>query len=170
MSRELDMVSMSCILDIMSNTQDSVVPVREPSAGLSFEEKSVWIQLLAMLAGLGGYFVVAGRLLASGERGMAAYAALFLVATAAMVVLMVVAYAAAALVAKPGPADERDRVIAWRAEYRSSWLVAAGVLGGVACMAAGVPNVWTANLLLLSLAGSEVLGFVLQLVAYRRGV
>ena len=33
-----------------------------------------------------------------------------------------------------------------------------------------VPNVWTANLLLLSLVLSEVLKLVLQLVSYRRGI
>jgi uncharacterized protein (DUF2252 family) len=87
-----------------------------------------------------------------------------------MVVLMVIAYAVAALTTKVEGRDERDRLIAWKAEHRSAWLTAVGVLGAVTCMAAGVDNVWTAHLLLLSLALSEILGFVLQLVYYRRGV
>jgi len=137
--------------------------------GASFEEKSVWIQLGAMLVCLGAYFVVAGRMLASGAREVAAFAGVFLVAAVVMVVLMVVAYATTALLSKVEGRDERDRLISWKAEYRSSWVVSAGLLGGVTCMALGVNSVWTANLLLLSLALAEVLGFALQIVSYRRG-
>lgn len=136
----------------------------------SFEEKSVWIQLVAMTVGLGVYFVMAGRMLASGVHSVSAFAALFMVAVVFMVVLMVVAYVFAALTTRVEGRDERDRLIAWKAEHRSGWLAAVGVLGAVTCMAAGVDNVWTANLLLLSLALSEILGFVLQLAYYRRGV
>ncbi|MBX9735330.1 MAG: hypothetical protein K2X32_00250 [Phycisphaerales bacterium] len=136
----------------------------------SFEEKSVWIQLGAMTAGLGVYFAIAGRMLAAGVRDVRAFAALFMIAVVFMVVLMVIAYVTAAFTSKVEGRDERDRLISWKAEYRSAWIIAVGVLGAVTCMAAGVDNVWTANILLLSLAMSEVLGFVLQIVYYRRGV
>ena len=36
-------------------------------------------------------------------------------------------------------------------------------------MAVGVPNVWTANLLLMSLYLAEMLGLALQALDYRRG-
>lgn len=135
----------------------------------SFEERSVWIQLVAMILGLGAYFVVAGRMLAEGVREMPAFAMVFIVAVIWMVIFLIIAYALAALMAKPERRDERDRIIAWRSEYQSSWVVAVGVLAGVACMVLGVGNVWTANVLLLGLAASEILGFVLQIIAYRRG-
>lgn len=137
---------------------------------ISFEEKTVWIQLGAMTLGLGTYFVVAGRLLADGVREIGAFAALFMVAVVVMVILMVVAFGITALTGRPEGRDERDRLIGWKAEHHSAWLTAVGVLGAVACMALGVEMVWIANLLLLSLALSEILGFVLQLVYYRRGV
>jgi len=136
----------------------------------SFEERSVWIQLGAMSTCIGVYLVLAGRMLGSGVREMSAFASLFIVAVVVMVVLMVVAYSLAALTGKPEGRDERDRLIAWMAEHRSSWLTAVGVLGAVTCMVVGVDQVWTANLLLLSLALAETLGFVLQIVYYRRGV
>ncbi len=136
----------------------------------SFEEKSVWIQLGAMTLGLGAYFVFAGRMLASGVREMSAFASLFVLSVVVMVVLLVVAYSVAALTGRVEGRDERDRLISWKAEHRSAWVIAVGVLGAVTCMAAGVDNVWTANVLLLSLAISEMLGFVLQIVYYRRGV
>ena len=49
-------------------------------------------------------------------------------------------------------------------------MVGTGVLAGITAMILEVPNVWTANLLLLSLVLSEVLKLVLQLVSYRRGI
>ncbi len=136
----------------------------------SFEEKSTWVQLVGMVLGLGAYFVVAGRMLASGVRAMPAFAAVFMVAVAAMVVFLIIAYALVSLMGKQEPPDERDRLIVWRSEYNSGWVVAAGVLGAVTCMVLNVENVWTANLLLLSLALSEVLGCVLRIAHYRRGV
>ncbi|CAN5737329.1 hypothetical protein BH11PLA1_BH11PLA1_06700 [soil metagenome] len=138
--------------------------------GTSFEEKSVWIQLAAMVLGLGTYFVLAWSLLTSGVREMTAFAAVFLVATVFMVMVLSAGHIVAALASRPEGRDERDRLISWRSEHNSSWVVAAGVCGAVACMVLRVENVWTVNLLLLSLALSEVLGFILRLVYYRRGV
>ncbi len=136
----------------------------------SFEEKSVWVQLVAMLLGLGAYFAFAAYMLAEGVRAMPAFAALFMVAVVAMVIFLVVGHLLAALTGKPEGRDERDRIIAWRAEHNSSWLIAVGVFAAVTCMIFAVENVWTANVLLLSLALSEVLGFILRIVYYRRGV
>jgi hypothetical protein len=136
----------------------------------SFEERSVWIQLSSLVLILGGYFLVAGRMLAAGVGVLPPYAAVFGVAVALMVVVMVVAHAGVAIASRPEGRDERDRVIEWRAESNSGWLVGAGVILGIGAMIASVPNVWTAHLLLLSLFLSEVLKCVLQLVYYRRGM
>lgn len=138
--------------------------------GASIEEKSVWVQLVGMVVALGAYFVLAGRLLAAGVEAMPAYAALFIVATVGLVVALVAGHVVMAIVSRPEGRDERDRLIEWRAEHNSGWVQAAGVLTAVACMVVGVGNVWTANLLLLSMAASQVLSYVLRLVYYRRGV
>lgn len=136
----------------------------------SLEEKSVWIQLVALVLALGAYFAIAARLLAAGVREMPAFAALFTVAVVGLVILLIVGHVIAAIASRPEPRDERDRLIAWRAEHNSSWLVGVGVLAAVTAMVAGVDNVWTANLLLLALALSEILGFSLRLLYYRRGL
>jgi uncharacterized membrane protein HdeD (DUF308 family) len=136
----------------------------------SFEEKSVWIQLVGMVLVLGAYFVVAGRMLAAGVTALPAYAALFAVAVVLMVILLVTGHVVAAIASRPEGRDERDRLIGWRAEHNSSWLLATGVLSAVTAMVFSVDPVWVAHLLLLSLFLSEVLGFVLRLVYYRRGV
>jgi len=138
--------------------------------GTSFQEKSVRIQLVGMVLGLGTYFVLAGRMLTSGAREMPAFAVLFMIATVLMVILLVAGHIVAAIAGKPEGRDERDRLISWRAEHSSSWVVTAGDFGSVACMVFGIENVRTANLLLLSLAVSEMPGLVLRLAYYRRGV
>lgn len=136
----------------------------------SFEEKSVWIQLACMVIGLAVYFVIAGRMLAEGVRAMPAYAAVFMVAVAFTVILLIAGLVIAAIRRQPEGRDERDLLISWRAEHNSSWVIAVGVFVAVTCMVFSIDNVWTANLLLLSLGLSEVLGFILQLVYYRRGL
>lgn len=138
--------------------------------GASFEEKSVWIQLVGTVLGLGGYFIVAVRMVSAGVTALPAYVPLFAVAVVLMVILLVVGHAAAAIASRPEGRDERDRLIEWRAESNSSWLLAAGVFAAVAGLVFSIDAVWIAHLLLLSLFLSETLGFVLRLVYYRRGV
>ena len=136
----------------------------------SFEEKSVWIQLVSTVLGLGAYFVVAGLMLSAGVTALPAYVPLFVVAIVLMVVVMVAGFVIAAIASKPEGRDERDRLIGWRAESNSGWVLATGVLGAVTGMIFSIDTVWIAHGLLLSLFMSEVLGFVLRLVYYRRGV
>ena len=136
----------------------------------SFEERSVWIQLLSLLLVLGGYSYVAGHMLANGVTALPAYAAVFTVSVVLMVIVLVAGHVVMAIASRPEKRDERDRLIGWRAENYSGWLLATGVLTGITAMVVSVPNVWVAHLLLLSLFLSEMLKLVLQLVYYRRGV
>ena len=135
-----------------------------------FAERSAWVQLVSLLLVLGGYSWVAGQMILQGVTALPSYAAVFTVSIVLMVVVMVVGHAAAAIVSRPDDGDERDRLIRWRAESYSGWLLATGILVGLAGMVLSVSNVWVAHLLLLSLFLSEVLKLVLQLVFYRRGV
>lgn len=138
--------------------------------GSSFEEKSVWIQLGGMVLALGAYFFVAGRMLWAGVTALPAFVPLFSVAVVLMIVLMVIGFILAAIASRPEGRDERDRLIDCRAEKNSSWLLAVGVLAAVTGMIFSIDSVWVAHLLLLSLFLSSVLGFVLRLVYYHRGV
>ncbi len=146
--------------------------------GASFEEKSVWIQLIGTVVGLGAYFVVAGRMIAAGVTALPAYAPVFIVAVVFMVILLSVGHIAAAMasrreLAATGGAsrrDERDTIIAWRAESNSGWIVAAGVVCALGAMVIGTEPTWVANGLIVSLFLSEVVGYILRLVYYRRGM
>lgn len=136
----------------------------------SFEERSVWIQLLSLSLALGGYLFVAWQMWSNGVAALPAYAAVFGVAVALMVVVLVVGHIAVAIASRPDGRDERDRLVEWRAESYSGWLLGAGVLFAITAMVLAVPNVWTAHLLLVSLFLSEMLKLGLQLMFYRRGM
>ena len=136
----------------------------------SFEERSVWVQIVGLSAMLGGYSVVAGSMLARGVTHMAPYIAVFAVCLVMLIVVQIVGHIVAAVVGMPEDADERDRLIGWKAEARSSWVLGAGVFMAIAALAFGVEAVWVANGLLLALFASELLKLALQVVSYRRGV
>jgi hypothetical protein len=136
----------------------------------SFEEKSVWIQLLATAGVLGAYFVIAGRMYSVGVRHLVPYVPLFAVAVVALVAVLVVGHVAVVLANRPEGPDERDRLIGWRAESNSGWILAAGVILAIMGMIASYDDVVIAHVLLLSLLGSQLTAFVLQLVYYRRGL
>ncbi len=151
----------------------SNIPVKRDFAappGASFEERSVWIQLVSMTLVMCGYFLIAWQMLSHGVTALPAYAAVFTVAVVLMVIVLVAGHVVVAIASRPDGRDERDRLIEWRAESHSGWVVGTGVLAGITAMVLDVPNVWTANLLLLSLVLSEELKLVLQLVSYRRGI
>jgi hypothetical protein len=136
----------------------------------SFEEKSVWIQLVATAGVLGAYFLVAGRMYAVGVRHLVPYVPLFTVAVVALVAVVAVGHIAVALANRPEGPDERDRLIGWRAESNSGWILAAGVILAIMGLIASYDDVVIAHLLLLSLLISQITAFVLQLVYYRRGM
>jgi nitrate reductase gamma subunit len=139
------------------------------SGRTSFEERSAWIQLAGLSISFAGYLFIASRMLASGVRALSAFAAVLAVSVVLLIVILVAGYIVAAATGRTDDRDERDRLIDWRAEARSGWLLASGVIVGLGCMVAGVPNVWTANLLLASLYFAELLRLTLQVVSYRRG-
>ena len=140
------------------------------SMNASFEEKSVWIQLISLVIGLGAYFVIAGSMLYNGVHVLIAYMPLFAVAVVFIVAVNVTGHIVAAVTGRPDSPDERDRLIAWRAESNSSWILGVGVIAAIAGMVVSLGEVWIAHLLLLSLFMAEVVKDVSQLVYYRRGV
>lgn len=151
----------------MSRKHDNADPL-SPFA-ISFEERSAWVQLIALGLIQGGYFLVAGRLLAQGILIMPAYVGLFIASTVLLVIVLVLGHIFAAVIGRVEQADERDRMISARAEARSSWLLGVGVLIAVCLLVIDVQRVFVAHTLLVSLFGSEMLKLVSQLVQYRRG-
>ena len=136
----------------------------------SFEEKSVWIQLVSLVVGLGGYLVVAGLMLSNGVGSLPPFVPVFAVAIVLIVAINIAGHVVAAIASRSDEADERDRLIGCRAESRSSWILGVGVIGAIMALILSVSGVWVAHLLLISMFGSEVAKDVLQIVYYRRGI
>lgn len=136
----------------------------------SFEEKSVWVQLASLVVGLGGYLVVAGLMLSNGVSALPAFVPVFAVAVVLVVAINVAGHVVAAITGRTDEADERDRLIGWRAESRSSWILGVGVIAAIIALILSVGTVWVAHLLLISLFGAEAMKEVLQIVYYRRGL
>ncbi|MEL7239217.1 MAG: hypothetical protein AAGK78_10165, partial [Planctomycetota bacterium] len=145
-------------------------PVTETLMSASFEEKSAWIQLIAIAITLGAYFVIAGVLLSRGVTEIKAFVPIFVLTVTVQVVVMVASYLLITVFGARQEKDERDRVILWRAEAGSGWILGVGVLAALGAMVVGVPIVWIANGLLAALVVSELLRCGLQVLYYRRGV
>ncbi len=136
----------------------------------SFQEKSVWVTLTCTVAMFVVYFFWAGQMLLSGVTEVAAYVPLFAVMVVLLVVLLIAGHVAIALLGRTDDSDERDRLIAWRAEHGSSWLLAVGAIAAIFALGAPVERAWVANGLLLFLFLSEALKQALQIYYYRRGL
>lgn len=136
----------------------------------SFEERSVWIQLFSMVVVLGSYLVKAAGMLSDGITNIMAFVPLFFASVLLLVTVLVAGHIVAAIAGGPGSSDERDRLIGWRAESRSSWILSVGVLAAIAGLVMSIDHVWVAHLLLVSMLLTDVAKYVFQIVYYRRGV
>src|SRR6056297_3516058 len=139
----------------------------------SFEEKSVWIQLLSLIVVFGSYFFIALRMILEGITNIKAFIPLFFIATVFLVIILIAGHIVAAIVHrkdKPDQQDERDRLIAWRSESNSAWILGTGILVAIIGLVLSVQTVWIANLLLLFLFLSEVVKALFQIFYYRRGM
>jgi len=147
-------------------------------SNLSFEEKSLWGQLISTGA-LGGYYFA--RVWGSwGQMSAGEIAALSLGLLAALIVVNIIYHAVIAIRTPPEPGDERDKLIARRAGNVAGWVLAVGSMSAVGHIVLGslfqddpgalYTRFATANILLLSMVLAQVTGNALQLLFYRRGV
>jgi hypothetical protein len=150
----------------MSNILSIETP-EEAKMNASFEEKGVWIQLVGLVVALGAYFAVAGTMIAQGVDIIIAYVPLFAIAVILLVIILTVGYIIAAITGRTDGRDERDRLIEWRAEKNSGWILGVGVILAIMGLIVSVNTVWIAHLLLLSMFLSEVARCSSQLVYYR---
>ena len=117
-----DILLISNILYIMSKKPYT----NESSISLSFEARSVWIQLASLGAILIGYGAVAGRMLWAGVLHIVPYVPVFAVAVALLVIFMIVGHTVSAITSRPEGRDERDKLIVWRAERSAGWVLGVG--------------------------------------------
>jgi hypothetical protein len=137
---------------------------------MSFREKSAWITLVSVAVCFGVYFssIAAGGV---GPRGFGAFHFLLL-CVAALVVLQIGAHFIAAAFAPKdarAPRDERERLIAWRAQSLGYYVLMVGVLGLGVPGHLGRPVPDLLNFALLVVVAAALVVAVAQIVMYRRG-
>lgn len=137
---------------------------------MSFREISAWISLVTVAVCFGVYFgsIASG---AVSPRGFDTLH-LFLLCVAALVVLQIGSHAAAARLAPKearAPRDERERLIAWRAQSLGYYVLMVGVLALGAPAHFGHPPVDLLNFALLDVVVAVMTVAVAQIVLYRRG-
>jgi hypothetical protein len=141
----------------MSNEQD---------IGLSFQEKSIWMTLVANVAVYAFYF---WRVLAIGEGDPARVGALFGEVVVLLIVVMVAGHVVLAIAHRPERKDERDRRVATLAARNAYYVLASGGFCALGVAALSVGTFWYAQALLLALVLAEITKSASQLVYYRRG-
>jgi hypothetical protein len=140
---------------------------------MSFREKSAWISLLLYLGIYGFYFTQVAVAVTRGEAGGGRFLGLFgqsvVLFVAATIVLTVIAAVLAPKDAQ-APQDEREKLIALKANSVSGYVLAGAVVLVIGVLFFGADEFLTINLLFFALVLSEVCRVAAQLVLTRRGV
>lgn len=137
---------------------------------MSFRETSAWITLATVALCFGAYFLslVTG---AVSPRGFGAVH-LLLICVAVQAVLQIGGHILAAVIAPKdarAPRDERERLIAWRAQSLGYHVLVIGVLALAAPAHFGHPIPDLLNFALLDVVVAALVVAVAQIVMYRRG-
>jgi len=139
---------------------------------MSFEEKSVWTYLVCMAGAYVVYLaIVVPRLVHTTAADVSFIPPLTLTTVAAAIVALLAR--SAMEVARPsdtGDSDVRDRDIARSAERPQRWCLVAGSIAAFGLATGHAGYFWIANVAYLGLLLSIVVGSVVRLVAYRRGL
>jgi 4-hydroxybenzoate polyprenyltransferase len=134
---------------------------------LSFQEKSLWLMLVSLIAALGFYFITV--LPAAGVDVMPQQVVLFVLAIVLLVVMQIVGHAVIAIMDRRTGTDERDRLIGLKGTRNASYVLATGIFLAL-CAALWTEGDFLFTHLLLGFWGlAQLVEIGSQLVLYRRG-
>ena len=139
---------------------------------MSYEEKGVWAYLLSSAGAYIAYLAIVVPRLFHTPAAQVSYLVPLLVTTVASVFISTVVRSVLE-VARPSDsskADVRDREIARFGEHASRWCVVGGAAAGFFMAFRHWDYFWIANVIYLGFVLWAVVGSVLRLVAYRRGL
>ena len=139
---------------------------------MSYEEKGTWVYLVTSAGAYAVYLVIIVGRLASTPAAEVPYVAVLLWTAGASIVANTVGRV---LVETASPSDSRrgdvrDREITRFGEYASRWFLVAGAAAALVMAMAKWDYFWIANVIYLGFVLWAVVGSVLKLVAYRRGL
>ena len=138
----------------------------EPGPGLTFREKSLWVQVVSTIV-LYAYYFWRAVSIGDGDPGQAG--ALFGGVVVVMIVVQIIVHTVLARHRRPEDADERDRRVAIRGARNAYYVLMAGVWGALGLIAMTAKPFWVAHAALLAIVIAELVRCASQLVYYRRG-
>jgi hypothetical protein len=139
---------------------------------MSYEEKGTWVYLVAVAGAYAVYLaIILGRVQGTPVSEVP-YVSVLLWTTVASVVASTLGRT---LIETARPSDSRrkdvrDREIYRFGEYASRWFVVGGAAAGFFLALAKVDYFWIANVIYLGFVLWAIVGSVLKIVAYRRGL
>jgi hypothetical protein len=139
---------------------------------MSYEEKGVWAYLLSSAGAYVAYLAIVVPRLFHTPAAHVTYLLPLLVTTLASVVVATVVRSALEVVrpSDTSKADARDRDIARFGEHASRWCVVGGATAGFIGALDHWDYFWIANVIYLGFVLWAVVGSVLRLLAYHRGL
>jgi hypothetical protein len=139
---------------------------------MSYEEKGTWVHLVVAVVVYAAYALTIGGRLAGTSAGEVEYAGTLLWAIGGSIVVGIVSRIAVEI-ARPSDShrgDVRDREIGRHGDRTGNAALIAAALAALAMSLAEWEHFWVANVLYLGFVAAAVIGSVVRLVAYRRGL
>jgi len=145
---------------------------------VSFQEKSLWVMLVALVIAFGFYFVTAFEVRSFVAALSPAVAmdvlpqqvALFAVAVGVIVVVSVVGHLVIALADRRSETDERDELIELKGTRNAAYVLATGVFLALCAALATKGNFVFAHVLLGFWVLAELVEIGTRIFLYRRGM
>ena len=136
----------------------------------SFQEKSIWISLVAISLIFGYYFLRVFKIAAEDEINVAESIVLLISVIVMVIIVEVVSHIILALRTRPEAQDERDRLIELKATRNAYFVLAFGIFLPIACIVISVRPFIVAHVIMFIFVLSEIASFLTQLFYYRRGI
>ncbi len=134
---------------------------------LSFQERSLWLMLLSLIAVFGFYFVTV--LPTDAVNVMPHQVVLFVVAVVWLVIMQVAGHIVIAIIDRRSDTDERDRLIELKGTRNAAYVLATGVFLALCAALLTEGNFIFSHVLLGAWVLAQLVQIGSQLVLYRRG-
>jgi hypothetical protein len=138
--------------------------------GMSFQEKSLWLMFVGLVAVFGSYFWIALRVMPSrGPDVMPPHVALFGFVVVVLVVTQVAGHVVLAVVDRRTATDERDRLFELKGTRNAAYVLATGVFFALSAALLTKGNFVFTHVLLGFWVLAQLVEIGSQLFFYRRG-
>jgi uncharacterized BrkB/YihY/UPF0761 family membrane protein len=134
--------------------------------GLSFQEKSLWLMFVSLVAGFGFYFITV--MPAAALNVMPHQVVLFTLAVALLVIVQIAGHIVIAIADRRTDTDERDALIELKGTRNASYVLATGVFLALCAALLTDGNFVFTHVLLGSWVVAQLVEIGSQLFLYRR--